>query len=124
MEGRSKVSFQYVTLHIDRDQLQQVKQWYLQHIGLTVVWESSGYVLLGGEAGARMGFHVGEPTKDPQKVQLHFQVDDVDEIYGTLASQGLTFEDTPHDTEWGHRRAALRDPAGHTVELYTETKSP
>ena len=52
-------------------------------------------------------------------MQLHFEVADVDDEYEDLAGQGVPFEQAPHNTPWGYRVAALRDIAGHTVELYT-----
>lgn len=77
--------------------------------------------MLGGEGAARIAFHSGEPLTDPHLVQLHFQVEDVDETYRELRSEGVVFDRDPHDTEWGYRMARLTDPPGHTVELYTES---
>ncbi|MEJ2354069.1 MAG: hypothetical protein P8Y03_30200 [Anaerolineales bacterium] len=75
------VALSYITLYIDDDQLPLVRDWYLQHIGLAVEWQSDDFVLLGGERGARLGLHTGEPLSEPEKVQIHFQVPDIDIVY-------------------------------------------
>lgn len=112
----------YVTLPVNKSDLLLVRDWYLQVIGLSVVWESDDFVLLAGENGARPGLHTGTPLSEPGKVQLHFKVidADVDEVYTRLKNQGVIFLQGPTDTPWGYRVASLYDPIGHMVELYSE----
>lgn len=109
----------YVTLHVEAEALDEVRDWYVETLGLSVVWKSRDFCMLGGTGGARLGLHAGTPLERPERVQLHFEVDDVDGEYEDLAGQGVPFEQAPRNTAWGYRVVALRDNAGHMVELYT-----
>jgi catechol 2,3-dioxygenase-like lactoylglutathione lyase family enzyme len=73
--------------------------------------------MLRGSEGAAIAFHIGEPLATPDRVQLHFEVDDVDRVHQDLVSRGVAFDESPVDRPWGVRSATLRDPAGHSVEL-------
>lgn len=110
----------YITLYVARDALGRVSDWYTQHLGLAVQWGSADFILLGGGEGAALGLHAGDPLAEAEKVQLHFMVPDVDAAYARLMGEGVTFQHAPKDTPWGYRVATTLDPAGHTVELYTE----
>lgn len=111
--------FQYVTLFVSKGVFAKTVDWYLSKLGLQKFWESPDFVLLGGETGARVGLHVGEPAATPERVQLHFQVEDVDAVYQRLRAGGLNFNGPPHETGWGYRVAVTSDPAEHTVEIYS-----
>jgi predicted enzyme related to lactoylglutathione lyase len=50
--------------------------------------------------------------------RIGFSVDDVDSVVEMLQEAGGTLVSNPHDSEWG-RRAVIKDPDGHTVELLT-----
>ena len=108
----------YVTLHVAQDRLPDVRDWYLENIGMIVAWQSRDFCMLQGQGGARLGLHSGEPLEHPERVQLHFEVSDVDAIYEDLAGQGVPFDSEPHDTLWGYRVVTMQDCAGHGVELY------
>jgi catechol 2,3-dioxygenase-like lactoylglutathione lyase family enzyme len=110
----------YVTLEVDEETLDDLRDWYVETLGLSVAWRSRGICMLGGQGGARLQLHAGAPLERPERVGLHFEVADVDAEYEDLAGQGVPFHQPPHNTAWGYRVAALRDCAGHTVELYTE----
>jgi len=107
----------YVTLYVS--DLALLRDWYVHNLGLSIVWQSPSFVLLKGTGGAMLGLHQGAPLAEPERVQLHFEVPDVDALYETLYARGLPFRHGPQEMPWGVRMAALRDPAGHTVELYT-----
>jgi uncharacterized glyoxalase superfamily protein PhnB len=73
-----------------------------------------------GEAGAgtaAIAFHVGEPSSEPQRIQFHFDVEDVDAVYERLSKAGVAFDGKPADKPWGLRVASCRDPGGHGVEF-------
>jgi catechol 2,3-dioxygenase-like lactoylglutathione lyase family enzyme len=110
------VRFSLVTVFV-RDPT-QLRDWYTRYLGLTVSSETSRFVQLADSSGRpSVAFHVGEPLGHPDHIQLHFEVDDVDAEYERLRGEGLAFEEPPDDKPWGWRVAAVRDPAGHTVEL-------
>ena len=97
----------------------ELREWYVEHFGMTVVQETQRFVLLGSDGGASIGFHVGEPLETPERVQFHLEVEDVDGLYERLSARGLEFDSPPEDKPWGVRSASLPDPAGHSVELTT-----
>lgn len=82
-------------------------------------WESDDFVLMTGECGARLGIHHSSSLRDSERVNLHFEVKVVDQTYQNLRADGLEFALPPKDTDWGYRTAVIRDPAGHSVELFT-----
>ena len=57
----------------------------------------------------------GSPTTG---ARIGFSVDDVDSVVEMLQEAGGTIVSDPHDSEWG-RRAVMKDPDGHAVELLT-----
>jgi catechol 2,3-dioxygenase-like lactoylglutathione lyase family enzyme len=114
------VKFSYLTLQVDESQLELTRDWYIRVIGLSKAWQSDDFVLLEGTDGARLGLHRGMSLSEPEKVQIHFEVPDVNRAYERLTSQGIDFHQSPTDTPWGYRVATLRDPVGHTVELFTD----
>jgi catechol 2,3-dioxygenase-like lactoylglutathione lyase family enzyme len=100
--------------------MDSAREWYIQVIGLSTVWESDDFVLLAANEGARLGLHAGIPLTEPERVQIHFEVPDIDEVYARLKGQGVVFLHAPKNTSWGYRVAFLHDPTGHTIELFTE----
>jgi catechol 2,3-dioxygenase-like lactoylglutathione lyase family enzyme len=96
-----------------------LKGWYRQHLGFRVLEETPRFVLLQGDGGAAIAFHVGEPLATPDRVQFHLAVHDVDKEYERLRDEGVSFDERPTDRPWGVRSAAMRDPGGHSVELTT-----
>lgn len=50
--------------------------------------------------------------------RIGFSVDHVDSVVEMLTDAGGTVVSHPHHTEWG-RRAVMKDPDGHSVELIT-----
>jgi uncharacterized glyoxalase superfamily protein PhnB len=54
---------------------------------------------------------------DRQTVELHFEVDDVDEVYSSLQRKGVKFQDRPANRPWGNRVASFLDAEGYVVEI-------
>ena len=110
----SKLS--YVTLwavHFD-----EVKALYKETLGLPVTQENENFVMFGTK-GSGLAFH--RLTKGPplsrSTVEVHFEVNDVDEVYSSLKSKGLKFEEPPANRPWGTRSAGFKDPEGYVVEI-------
>jgi catechol 2,3-dioxygenase-like lactoylglutathione lyase family enzyme len=98
-----------------------LRDWYVAHLGLEARDETPRFVMLGepGRTGAAIAFHAGEPLSEPQRVQFHFAVDSVDDVYERLSEAGVEFDEAPSDKPWGLRTASCRDPGGHSVEFVT-----
>jgi len=110
----SKLS--YVTLwavHFD-----EVKALYKETLGLPVTQENENFVMFDTK-GSQLAFH--RLTKGPplsrSTVEVHFEVNDVDEVYSSLKSKGLKFEEPPANRPWGTRSAGFKDPEGYVVEI-------
>lgn len=97
-----------------------LRDWYQHHLELTPDWDTQAFVRLSGDDGAALGIHRGTPLSNPELVQLHFEVQDIDATYDQL-KQSLTFQGPPKQTNWGSRVITTHDPVGHTIELYTPT---
>jgi catechol 2,3-dioxygenase-like lactoylglutathione lyase family enzyme len=95
------------------------RDWYAHNLGLRDVARREHFVLMGTDDAPRLGLREGEPLADAARVHLHFDVPDVDALYDALRGRGVPFESPPTNKPWGFRIAVLRDPDGHTVELYT-----
>jgi len=50
-------------------------------------------------------------------IEIHFEVKDVDEVYSSLKSKGVRFEEPPANRPWGTRSAGFKDPEGYVVEI-------
>ncbi len=100
-----------------------VRSWYTEHLGLEVAWESDDFVMMTGKNGARLGIHRGSSLSESDQVNIHFEVEDVDQTYETLRASGLEFSSPPEDTDWGYRTAVCHDPVGHTVEFFTPNRT-
>jgi catechol 2,3-dioxygenase-like lactoylglutathione lyase family enzyme len=96
----------------------EVKTVYKDVLGLPVAQESDNFIMFETK-GSRLAFHrLGKaPPLARPSVELHLEVDDVDEVYSSLKSKGVNFEASPANHPWGTRSAGFRDPEGYTVEL-------
>ena len=108
-------------VHINVGDVDAARDWYVKHLGLSVVHELPGtLVILGGDGDCQIGLEAGEPVSDPERVHLIFRVPDVDAKFAELSGRdGVRIVRPPEDEVYGHRVAIVRDVAGHTVELYT-----
>lgn len=99
---------------------QVLRDWYTAKLGMRVAQQTPRFVQLAcADHLPTLSFHVGEPLKNPDKVQLHIRVDDVDATYRELTAKGLQFSEPPTNKPWGLRTASLSDPAGHGIEFET-----
>jgi catechol 2,3-dioxygenase-like lactoylglutathione lyase family enzyme len=110
----SKLS--YVTLwavHFDN-----VKALYKETLGLPVVQENENFVMFDTK-GSRLAFH--RLTKGPplsrSTIEVHLEVNDVDEVYSSLKSKGVKFDEPPANRPWGTRSAGFKDAEGYVVEI-------
>jgi uncharacterized glyoxalase superfamily protein PhnB len=69
--------------------------------------------------GSRLAFHRLKKGSrlDRPTVELHLEVDDVDEVYSALRRKGVKFDDAPANRPWGNRMASFQDAEGYVVEI-------
>lgn len=106
----------YVTLWAV--QFEKVKEFYKITLGLPVLQENENFVMFETK-GSRLAFHkLGKaPLLERSTIELHFEVDDVDEVYSSLQRRGIKFREKPANKPWGNRIASFHDPEGYIVEI-------
>ncbi len=109
-------SLPYVTLWAV--QFDNAKKLYKDTLGLPVAEENENFIMFETEGG-RLALHrLGKaPRIERPTVELHFEVNDVDEIFTSLQSKGVKFKEKPANRPWGTRMASFADPEGYTVEI-------
>jgi catechol 2,3-dioxygenase-like lactoylglutathione lyase family enzyme len=106
----------YLTLwavHFD-----EVKTLYKDTLGLPVAQENENFVMFDTK-GARLALHrlIKAPPLSRSTVEVHLEVNDVDEVYSSLRSKGVMFDEPPANRPWGIRSAGFKDPEGYVVEI-------
>jgi catechol 2,3-dioxygenase-like lactoylglutathione lyase family enzyme len=117
------VRFNHVTL--DVADLERSKAFY-QTLGLIQIVDAPPRY-------ARFAFPDGDATLSievtggrdggPDRAQLFFECDALDETVAALVAKGLVFEQPPTDMFYLWREARLRDPDGHELRLYHAGKN-
>jgi catechol 2,3-dioxygenase-like lactoylglutathione lyase family enzyme len=99
-------------------EFEKIKELYKKTLGLPVVEENQNFIMF-DTRGSRLAFHrlAKAPRLDRPTVEIHFEVDDVDEIYASLHRKGIKFGEKPANRPWGTRMASFRDPEGFTIEI-------
>jgi len=106
----------YVTLwavHYD-----EARKLYKETLGLPVVQENENFIIFDTK-GSQLAFHrlTKAPALSRSTVEVHLEVNDVDEVYSSLKSKGVKFHDPPANRPWGTRSAGFKDPEGYVVEI-------
>jgi catechol 2,3-dioxygenase-like lactoylglutathione lyase family enzyme len=96
----------------------QAKNLYKEILGLPVDQENDNFIMFDTK-GSKLALHRLKKASrlDRQTVELHFEVDDVDEVYSSLQRTGVKFQDKPANRPWGTRMASFRDAEGYAVEI-------
>ena len=107
---------QYVTLWAVR--FDEVAKLYEQTLGLPVKEKNENFIMFETK-GSRLAFHRLKKAHpiDRSTVELHFDVNDVDEVYSALQRKGVKFDETPANRPWGTRMVSFHDPEGYVVEI-------
>ncbi len=94
------------------------KNLYREILGLPVAEENANFIMFDTK-GSRLAFHrLNKGSRlDRQTVELHLEVDDVDEVYLALQRRGVKFADKPANRPWGNRMASFHDAEGYVVEI-------
>lgn len=106
----------YVTLWSVK--FDEMRRLYKEVLGLPLLEENSSFMMF-ETRGSRLAFHrlAKGPRIDRRSVELHFEVNDVDEVYDSLQRKGVKFEEKPANRPWGTRMASFHDPEGYAVEI-------
>ncbi|HEC63800.1 MAG TPA: hypothetical protein ENI23_00735 [bacterium] len=106
----------YITLWAFK--FDEMKKFYIQTLGLPVIEESKNFIQFKTE-GTLLYIHRSKESRPLRKetIEIHFDVEDVDQTAKSLKDKGVKFETEPQNMPWGNRLAAFRDPEGYTIEL-------
>src|SRR6266550_5313291 len=96
----------------------------LRNLSYVTLWavnfdqEKHNFIMFDSK-GSRLAFHLLKKGSrlDRQTVELHFEADDVDEVYSALQRKGVKFADKPANRPWGNRMASFHDAEGYVVEI-------
>jgi len=106
----------YVTLWAVK--FDEEKDLYKETLGLPVAEENTNFIMFDTK-GSKLALHrLRKGSRlDRQTVELHFEVDNVDEVYSALQRKGVKFEEKPTNVPWGNRIASFHDAEGYVVEI-------
>lgn len=106
----------YVTLWAVK--FDEMKKLYKDTLGLPVSEENPSFIMFDTK-GSKLAFHKlnKAPCLERQTIELHLEVDNVDEVYSSLQRKGVRFEERPANRPWGTRMASFHDPEGYIVEI-------
>ncbi len=96
----------------------EIKELYREVLGLPVLEDNSNFIMF-DTVGSRLAFHrlsKGQRLDRPT-IELHLEVNDVDEVYRSLQRKGIKIENKPANMPWGTRVVRFRDPEGYEVEI-------
>ena len=108
-----------------------IKRFYTEALGFSefehFTDQNMNYLMVRTGPSSSLGFMPPMPGppeewRPPREPALYFMVADVDKAYSSLKAKGITFDQTPQDTPWGHRVTMLRDPEGRRVFLAQKLK--
>jgi catechol 2,3-dioxygenase-like lactoylglutathione lyase family enzyme len=111
--------FNHVTL--DVADLERSKAFY-KTLGLVQIVDSppryARFVFPDGDATLSVEVMGDRLERSPDRAQLYFECDALDETVAALKAKGLVFDRDPTDMSYLWREAHLRDPDGHDLRLY------
>ncbi len=97
---------------------EEEKNLYKEILGLPVAEENANFIMFDTK-GSKLAFHRLKKGSrlDRHTVELHLDVDNVDEVYSALQRKGIKFADKPANRPWGNRIASFHDAEGYVVEI-------
>jgi catechol 2,3-dioxygenase-like lactoylglutathione lyase family enzyme len=94
------------------------KNLYKEILGLPVTEENDNFIMFDTRRSGLAFHRLKKGSRlDRQTVELHLEVDNVDEVYLALQRKGVKFADKPANRPWGNRMASFHDAEGYVVEI-------
>lgn len=108
---------------ISTNKLSESRDFYIEHFGFELVYESDWYIeLLSPSLAAGISFTL--PQRDAGEffngkgLILSFEVEDVDKEYERLKQEGLSIRQELQNKPWGERSFVVDDPNGVHLYIY------
>lgn len=109
---------------ISTNKLSESRDFYIEHFGFELVYESDWYIeLLSPSLAAGVSFTL--PQRDVGEffngkgLILSFEVENVDQEYERLQSEGLNIRQELQNKPWGERSFVVDDPNGVHIYIYS-----
>lgn len=109
-----KMDLGYIALYVD--DLGEIVDWYETQLDLFKVSERDDAVVMAGANGFAVEFREGTPLDNPERVVLAFTTEEPDVIFERWRKGGLPIGSK--EMTFGRRLMSVRDPAGHTVQVF------
>ena len=108
---------------ISTNKLIESKEFYMQHFGFQLVYESDWYIeLVGTEIPAGISFTLPQREAgeyfNGKGLILSFEVADVDAEYARLKAEGVPILQEMQNKPWGERSFVVDDPNGVHLYIY------
>lgn len=106
--------------------LGECRDFYTQHLGFTVVFETDWYIHLASAAGIQLGFLQPHHPTQPDFLQAayagdgivySFEVPDVDRAYAQMAASAIPIILPVRTERWGQRHFMIKDPSGLVIDI-------
>ena len=105
---------------VSTDRFDAMRDFYLHTLGLTPRADRFEHVdFEWGPMRLLIVTHSGVsgPARDPLRVMLNLDVDDIEAVYERLKARGVEFTRPPEREPWGGWLATFTDPDGNTLQL-------
>jgi catechol 2,3-dioxygenase-like lactoylglutathione lyase family enzyme len=108
------LGIEHVTVTTPEELVEEVRAWYSDTLGLTVIDNPSGR---GGrfQVGSQELHLLLDPHNPPKSAHFCLQVEDFDSFVASLRANGCHIEQARAVP--GRRRCFTRDPAGNSIEI-------
>lgn len=108
----------YIVLNVEDPE--RVRAWYVEYLEMAIVSQDrNSFLLTGKHGGAALEIRRGKPLDHPERLTLAFHVDEVKTVFKRLSDRRVPFLSPPTRGERRRIVVQLRDPAGHTVEIFS-----
>ena len=125
MSSPSLLSFAGVLVWTEASHFEVLRDFYVQTLGLIPRADRTNHVDFEW-GGIRLTIVVHDEvtgvTRDPLRVMVNFEVDDIAESYVRLCAAGVAFTRPPEREKWGGLVATFADPDGNILQLLQLSK--
>ena len=103
------------------DRWAAMDRFYVEVLGLVPRTRRDGFVNFElGDQRLTITTHdaLSGPSRDPLRVMVNLETDDIDAEHARLVAAGVAFTRTPEREPWGGIVATFADPDGTTLQLF------